>query len=59
LYLGEGKRAQAEKDVEKLMARDRSHPMLAELMPLVGLDEPAETTQPTLPPPTLPPAARQ
>lgn len=35
-YLGEGKRAQAKKDAERLMSQDRSHPMLAGLLDAIG-----------------------
>ena len=37
-YLGERKKAQAKKDAEKVMAQDRSHPLLSELMAAIDPD---------------------
>jgi tetratricopeptide (TPR) repeat protein len=54
-YLGEGKPAQAKKDAEKLMAQDRSHPLLPDLLAAIDPDGSTSAATPTLPPPTLPP----
>lgn len=49
-YLDDGKKAQARKDVERVMAEDRSHPDLEPLHALLDLGEPAAAAQPTASP---------